>query len=415
MAERAPSPIRNALAAPRFRRLFIANTISRWGDTFNAVALVILVFRLTGSGIKVAGTVAFEIVPVILLGFVAGYVVDRFHRTQVMVAADLGRAAIAFGLAFAHGQLWFIYAAAFGFSSLTVFFNPAASSVIPALVEEDDVVGANSALWSAAVISQIVLAPLAGALVAFAGPGPAFAINGASFVMSAVLLTRLKIPRPAEVPRTSWHQVTEGLRVVRASRFLSVLTGVQAMAALSAGATSALLVVLAEDHLRVGPTHFGFLLAAIGIGAAAGPLLLQRLTREVRTPLFLFGPYLLRGTVDLGLAASSSFVFAVPLLGAYGIGTSTGMIAYNSALQRNVADSVRGRIFAFYDVVWQSSRLLSIGIGGFLADRLGITVVYALGGVLLLCAGALGMFGLSSRQLQSPIGPTKVDSSRMNS
>jgi MFS family permease len=91
-----------------------------------------------------------------------------------MVPADVARAAIAMGLAFSHGSLWAIYLAAFGLSSFAVFFNPAAASVVPALVEEDDVVGANSALWSAAVVSQIVLAPVAGALVGFAGPGIAF-------------------------------------------------------------------------------------------------------------------------------------------------------------------------------------------------------------------------------------------------
>ena len=404
MTTRPKSPLRNALAAPRFRRLFLASTISRWGDTFNAVALVILVFRLTGSGVKVAATVAFEILPVILLGFIAGYVVDRFDRTRVMVAADLGRGAIALGLVFAHDELWFIYAAAFGLSTFSVFFNPAVSSVIPALVEEDDIVGANSALWSAAVISQIALAPLAGALVSFAGPGPAFAINAASYFISAVLLTRLEIPSRTEIAEKSWRQVTEGLRVVRGSRLLSTLTIVQALAALSAGATSALLVVLAQDHLDVGPTRFGILLGAIGVGAAVGPLVLQRFARDTRTPLLLFGPYLLRGIVDLGLATLRNFFGAVVLLGAYGIGTSTGMVTYNSVLQRNVADRLRGRIFAFYDVVWQSSRLLSIGIGGFLADRFGITAVYALGGALLILAAAVGFAGVRSDELRAPIG-----------
>jgi MFS family permease len=82
-----------------FRRLFAAHTISRWGDTFNAVALVIVVFQLTGSGLRVAGTVALEIAPVLLLGFFAGAFVDRHPRRRVMIAADLGRAAVAIGLA----------------------------------------------------------------------------------------------------------------------------------------------------------------------------------------------------------------------------------------------------------------------------------------------------------------------------
>jgi len=196
-----PSPLIRALCSPGFRQFFAARTISQWGDTFNAVAIVILVYRITGSGLKVGGAVAFEIAPVLLLGFVAGAAVDRLSRRRVLVTADLVRAGIAALLAVFHSQLWTVYAAAFGLSAFSVFFHPAAASVLPALVGEVGVVGANSAVWSAAVISQIALAPTAGALVASAGAGPAFALNAVSFLASAALLTRLRLPaRPQPRP-----------------------------------------------------------------------------------------------------------------------------------------------------------------------------------------------------------------------
>ncbi len=386
------SGLRRALAHAGFRRLFAAQTISRGGDTFNSVALVILVYRLTGSGLKVAGTVAFEIVPVVVLGFVAGAVADRYPRRRVMVGADLGRAGIALVLVFFHDQLAVVYLAAFSLSAFSVFFNPAAASILPALVPAEDVVGANSAVWSAAVISQIALAPLAGALVAIAGPGPAFAVNGLSFFASAALIARLPIAgRAAVVAEKYLHDVAEGLSAIRASRFLCVLAGVQGLAALSAGATSALLVVLASEHLDVGPGQFGLLIAAIGIGAGLGPLVFQRVVDDVRRPSFIFGPYLLRGAVDLVLAASSRFAVALGALSLYGVGTSTGNVTYNSVLQTTVPDRLRGRVFAFYDIVWQAARLLSIGVGGVLADQLGISAVYWAGGGLLLVAGGVGL------------------------
>jgi MFS family permease len=395
-----------ALATPAFRRLFLAQTISRWGDTFNAVAVVILVLRLTGSGLKVAGTVAFEIAPVLLFGFVAGAVVDRNPRRRIMVTADLGRAAVAVTLAAFGRDLAVIYAAAFGLSVGTVFFNPAAASLLPSVVDRDDLVAANSALWSAAVISQVALAPLAGALVALAGAGPAFLLNAASFVISAALLRGLPVlASPAPASRRHLGDVAEGLRIVRRSRFLGTLAGVQALAALSAGATSALLVVLAERHLHVGAGRFGLLIAAIGVGAGLGPLLLRRLIADPRRPGVLFGPYLLRGGVDLTLAASSNFGVALGALGVYGVGTSTGMVTYNSLLQTTLPDRLRGRIFAFYDVVWQAARLASIAGGGVLADAFGIRVVYALGGALLLAAGGLGLARLGADDLSAGSAP----------
>lgn len=403
-ADRKPSPLRRALARPAFRRLFVAQTVSRWGDTFNAVAFVIVVFELTGSGLKVSGAVVMEIIPVLAFGFIAGTTIDRLPRRRVMITADIGRAVIAALLALNPDHLWALYAAAFGLSALSAFFNPAAASITPDLVDEDELVGANSAVWSAAVLSQIVLAPVAGAVVAWAGASTAFAINAASFLVSAAALARLRVPnRPRTRTQSRWAEAFEGVQVIRRSRFLATLASVQALAALSAGATSALLVVLAQRHLAVEASGFGLLLGAIGIGAATGPLVLQRLVTDVRRPSLLFGPYLLRGLVDLILATFSSFAVALGALTAYGIGTSTGNVTYNTALQATTPERLRGRVFAFYDIVWQTARLLSIGIGGVLADQLGIRGVYVAGGVLLLAAGLIGIARVPTAQMQQPV------------
>jgi len=148
--------------------------------------------------------------------------------------------------------------------------------------------------------------------------------------------------------------------------------------------------VLAEEHLDVGPGQFGLLIAAIGVGAGFGPLVVHRFVDDVRRPRFLYGPYLLRGVVDLVPAASSRLPVTLGALTVYGVGTSTGNVTYSSVLQTTVPDRIRGRVFAFYDVVWQSCRLASIGIGGVVADRLGITAVYGLGAPSSSPAAAFG-------------------------
>jgi MFS family permease len=382
--------------------MFAARTASQWGDTFNTVAIVILVYRLSGSGLAVAATVIFEIVPVLLLGFLAGAVVDRMARIRVMVAADLARAMVAGILAAFGHDLWVVYAAAFTMSGSTAFFNPAAASVLPA-VAGDDLLGANTVIWSTAVISQIALAPVAGLLVATAGAGPAFALNSVSFLVSAALLAGIRVPLTHAPPKQRHlADIREGFAYLRSSRLLTTLAAVQGLAALSAGATSALLVVLVERHLHLGPAHFGVLLAAIGIGAGVGPILLGRFRHNVARPALLFGPYVLRGLVDLSLAAFSSFAGALSGLAVYGIGTSTGNVTYHTTLQTAVPDERRGRVFSFYDVVWQTGRLVSIGVGGALADTLGITAVYYLGGALLLLAATVGFTRLRTSDLQPP-------------
>jgi MFS family permease len=386
------------LASSGYRRLFAAQTISRWGDIANTVALVVLVFQLTGSGLKVSGVVIAEILPVLLLAPVAGMVADRLPRIRVMVAADLSRTGLAALLPLASGHLAAVYAVAFGLSAGGVFFNPAAASVLPAVVSEDELIAANSGLWSAAVISQIALAPLAGAVVTAWGVAPAFYFNAATFAASALTLVRLRLPSlpPPSAGGSLARGALAGGRLLIRDRMLRLLALVQFLAALSAGATSALLVVLAERHLHAGPGGYGLLLGAIGAGAALGPVLLARLTSNPRRPALVFGPYLLRGAVDLFLAATRSLSAAIGALTLYGVGTSSGMVTYNSLLQAKTAPEIRGRVFAGFDMIWQTGRLASLSLGGVTADALGIRAVYALGGALLLLAGATGLAGLAT-------------------
>jgi hypothetical protein len=95
MSGRRRQGLRTVLAKGGYRRLFAAQTISRWGDVASTVALVVLVFQLTGSGLGVSGVVIAEILPVLLFAPIAGAVVDRLPRVRVMVAADVWRTVLA--------------------------------------------------------------------------------------------------------------------------------------------------------------------------------------------------------------------------------------------------------------------------------------------------------------------------------
>lgn len=389
-----PRPgLRAVFAQPAYRRLWAARTVSQWGDTFNFVALALLIYDLTGSGLGVTGVVVAEILPVLLLAPIGGALVDRMSRVSVMLGSDLFRLVLMVLLALWHDAPAGVYAIAFAMSVGAVFFNPAAGSILPAVVDKDALVAANSGIWTAAVLSQIVLAPLAGLLVIGVGYGPAFTINAISYGVSALVLRGLHVTGPVErvQRRRLLAETREGVRVLLSQRLLRALAIGQLLAALSAGATSALLVVLAQEQFGVTGGGYGLLVGVIGIGAALGPLAMLRLIRDPAQPLFVFGPFALRGLVDLVLATVTAIPIAATSLVVYGVATSTGAITFNSMLQAETADGVRGRVFASMDVLWQGGRLVSLGVGGVLADLYGIQVVYYLGGALLLAAAAAGL------------------------
>jgi MFS family permease len=363
--------------------------------------------QLTGSGLGVSGVVIAEIVPVLLLAPLAGLLVDRLSRVTVMVAADLARMVLAAVLAVWHGDIAVVYGVSFGLAAGAVFFNPASGSLLPSLVKDDELVEANSGIWSTAVLSQVLLAPLAGLLTETAGYGWAFAANAASFASSALLLSRLRAseaPRPAPITNI-WTQGREALRLMGRDRLLRALAVAQTLAALSAGATSALLVVLAARRLHASGGGYGLLLGAIAAGAFTGPILLTRLPgRRSRSPAIVFAAFGLRSLVDLVLASVTALPAALGALACYGIGTSTGNVAFSTVIQSQVADRLGGRVFSAFDLIWQSMRLASLLVGGLLADTAGIRAVYYLGAILL-AAAALAGFTSSGHPREPATGP----------
>jgi len=360
--------LRRLLSQPTYRRLWLARTISQVGDVAQFTTLALLLVALTGSGLGVSGAVLAEIAPALLLAPLAGSLVDRLPRVKVMVAADLARVLVAGALAIWHDNVPIAYAVAFGLS-----------------------VAANSGIWTAAVTAQILIAPVVALLAVNVGFGAAFAINAVSFALSATVLRGLHEPertKPVQVSSPFAH-ARQSLAALAALPLLKALAAGQFLAALSAGATSALLVVLAQDGLG-GGEGFGVLVAAIGAGAALAPLLLLRRITDQRRPLFVFGPYAVRGVVDLVLAVVTTVPLAAGALLFYGLSTSTGTVTFSSLIQSRVPEDLRGRAFAGFDMLWQTGRLLSLLGGGLLADAVGIRAVYLLGGLLLLAAAAVG-------------------------
>lgn len=388
-----PVTVRVLLRRPGYRRLWLARTASQLGDVAQFTTLGLLLLALTGSGLGVSGAVVAEILPVLLLAPLAGSLVDRLPRVRVLVAADAWRAALAAVLAAWHTEAAVAYAVAFGLSAGSVFFNPAAQSVLPALVADEELVVANSGIWTAAVACQILLAPAAAFVAVRYGFAPAFALNAGSFVFSALVLRGLRLPAtpvPVHAPSVLAH-AREGLAALAGVPLLRALAIGQLLAALSAGATSALLVVLAADRLG-GGGGFGVLLAAIAVGAVAGPALLRRLAPDPRRPLWVFGPYAVRGAVDLVLSVVTALPVAAFAVVFYGLSTSTGNVTFSSLIQSRVPEALRGRAFAGFDVIWQTGRLVSLLAGGVLLDVAGVQAVYVLGGALLLAAAAVGAF-----------------------
>lgn len=384
--------------SPRYFPLWLGQLFSNFGDTLHYIALVVLVFQLTGQGLAVAILVVAEIVPVLLLGPFAGVVIDRFNRKHVLIAADLARAGLVLSLVWPQG-VWHAYLVAAGLAAGNAFFNPTVQAIIPVLTTEDQRLAANSVSWSTGRLVQILAAAVAGGLIAIVGTGAAFTINAATFLISALFISRLPIAAhagqlAAGVQRGLGNYFADakaGLRFAARDPFVSRLLIVQSLASFAVGATGALLIVLSERHLVLESAEFAWLIGAIGLGALLGPLIPNVLANDYRNVKWLFLPYVIRGIGDVLIAIFTPLPVALVIMFVYGLNTSTGMVVFNSTIQGAVPDAVRGRVFTLLDVSWNAMRLMSLGLGGILVDRAGIQPVFWIGGGLLATAGILGL------------------------
>ena len=397
---RATRPYLSIVQNRRYFPLWLGQLVSSLGDTLNYIAIVIYVFQLTGSGFDLAKLSIFQIVPILLIAPVAGVVIDRFSRKKVLIAADVARAVLISGLVFAP-NVESIYAIAVLVAVATTFFRPTVQAVIPALVAEGELLAANSVAWSTEQLVQIIGSALAGGLIVFVGPKAAFVFNAGTFLFSALMVARLEVPAVAipESEQKGWRlyltEMNAGLAYARHDRFVSRMLLVQMLASFAVGGTSALLIVLSEQHLLLPPAGFSTLLIAIGAGALLGPLLLGLFTQNFKDARLMFVPYLIRGVGDIVIAWSASFPLALFLLFVYGLNTSTGMVVYNSQMQLAIPDRMKGRVFTLMDMAWSVMEIASIGLAGLLVDLVGIRLVYYLGGGLLILAGIAGLVLLS--------------------
>ncbi len=298
------NPLLRIMSLRDFRLLFSGATTSLLGDQFALIATPWLVLRLTGNPLILGAILALEGIPRALFMLVGGAITDRLSPRLVMLCSDLIRllltAAMAFVVLTGTVQLWMLYAFALGFGLVAGFAIPASTSIVPMLVENQDLQAGNSLMMGATQLTGFVGPTVAGILIgryasSLLGIGLAFTIDAVSFAVSAACLLlmqsggRLTASPQAAGREDVGRAIVVGMRYLwhdQALRLLFLL-----MAAMNLLFTGPLLVgipVLANQRLTEGATAFGLLMSAFAGGNLAGYLLAGSLPRPAGATMRLF-------------------------------------------------------------------------------------------------------------------------------
>jgi MFS family permease len=387
-----------ALRVRDYRLLWLGLVVSNVGSWMQLVALGWHVYLLTESPLFLGLIGLARAVPVFAFALVGGVVADRADRRRVMIAANA--AALVFsallGLLTIAGvaSVWALLALALLTAASFSFEMPARQSLMPELVPREHMVnaiGLNAASFNAAGVVGPALAAL---VIGWLGIGAAYLINAASF-LAVILATRMIHPlsaREGAVPGGMLQPLLEGIGYVRRSRVVLALLLTVAVASLLSRPYVQLMPVFARDVLGGDERTLGLLLAASGVGALIGSLLVAFLGAFPGRGLVLLGAGALLGLTLLLFAGSRWIAPSLVLSGLAGLTSTYYLATTNSMLQSTAPPALRGRVISLYSLVVMGFMPLGSMLLGASGSLIGVPLTVALGGlVTLLWAAAVGL------------------------
>jgi MFS family permease len=377
---------------PSFRFLALANFGSGVGTWLAFVALTVDIWDRTESGKWVAALLIADFLPVIVIGVLAGPLVDRLSRRRLMVASDLVRCGVFLALPFANNpRLIIALAGVAGFA--TGFFRPAVYAGLPNLVTDRELPSANALVQSIEAMTTIIGPLIGGILVAASGPDAAYWINSVTFLFSAALLVR--IPNSLlQAARTTtaghWRDLREGFSQIGGSRALLTVLLAWNVGMLANAGVNVAEVKLAKVSFDAGDFGFGLLVGSAGLGVALGSLSAGTWV-ERRGAASVYGFGLLLMAIGIAAAALSPNVWvAAPAVAVSGAGNGIALVCNAVFVQRGAPDRLRGRVFTVLMSSNYAVFLLGMLVAGPLTDEYGARWVWGVAAAFAALAALVG-------------------------
>ena len=397
-----------------FRRVFLAQSVSVFGDGITPVALTFAVLDLTGSGTDLGMVLAAQALPLAGLALVGGVWADRLPRQKVMIASDLVRAAVqaiaAVLLLSGAAQIWQLALLAALHGAAEAFFRPAAGALLPQVVPTPSLQKANALMGMSDNFGWMVGPAVAGTLVALVGAGGAIAVDAATFLVSAAFLTGVRVPAVAKARAAQKFlaELRDGWREIRSRTWLWVMLLRVSLVLCIVIAPFQVLGPLGLTEQGYTAAAWGWITAAFSLGMflGAGFAMRYRPKRPMIT-VTLTGATALLSPLTLALGFGPWALAAVQ--GVRGIAVGVLVAVWNTALQMEVEDEALGRVVAWD---WMASLALwpaGLALAGPLAESLGVTTTSWLS-VVLGSVAAFWVLGVRDVwRMRSRVGARPAD------
>lgn len=413
---------RDVLKNKNFLLLWLGQVISNFGDRLNQMALVALVYqRSPGSAIALAKLISFTIIPVFLIGPIAGAWVDRLNRRNVMIISDIlrGILVLSIPLFIALNQPLLIYLVVFLTFSVSRFFIPSKMAIIPDLVSRDKLLVANTLSDTTQMIGSVIGLVVAGIIVnsRYIGAIGGFYIDAVTFFISAGLIAMIiqrefikgvredikttKMAFESSIRRTVLEEVKEGLKYLARFRDMHFIIKIYFLFMAAVGAASCVVIVFVQETFGTATRDLGLLAMFLAGGLFLGTVVYGRFGQRIEKRKMILLSFITSGMAlilfTFFVRRYPSLFIAVVLSGAVGIGVSPIMVSTNTLTHETIPEEARGRIFSSLEAVIHLAFLVSMFLAAYLSkymDRSWILIVT--GGIIAIC-GLMGVVRAEDR------------------
>ncbi|MBB5342172.1 MFS transporter [Tunturibacter empetritectus] len=403
----APLSMRDVLRVPMMRRLWYAQIISVFGDFLALFAVInVITFRLHATAQQVTGVQIAYMLPIAVLGILAGVFVDRWPLKPTMVSSDSIRACLCLLLIFAT-QIWHYYAILAAISVISSFFGPAQGVAIRSAVPLHGLRSANALMQQVMFGMRIIGPAIAGLMVSYLGAVSCYAFDSASFVGSAMLIASVTFmavgPKAAApTPDTAnssaigkvWLDMKQGFNFILHHAALLFVILAMAAGMFVLGCFGPLIAIYVRDSLHASTKSFAIASAMIGLGMLLGINGLNTFGKKLKDTLLVYSGL-------CGIAVGLVILTLLPhlwstILGNLTIGFSVaGIIVPSQTLfQKATPPELMGRVGSTFMSIIFTAQISGLVLSGFLSQYIGVRQVFALCAamlVVLIVAGKIWM------------------------
>ncbi|HEX9254945.1 MAG TPA: MFS transporter, partial [Candidatus Angelobacter sp.] len=370
----APKPytLKTILRFKPFRTLWLAQFVSVFGDFLALFGVISLItFRWHGTAVQVTTVTIAYILPLAIIGPVAGVFVDHWNVKRLMIASDLIRAALILMLVFVHDvtQISIIFLL---MSAVSSFFLPAQSVTLRTVVPPEGLLAANAMMAQAFYIVRLLSPAAAGALVAWLTEKSCFYLDVVSFVFSAAMISGLAVLRPArsqgeKTVKSLTQDFLAGNKFIFTHAELAFVFIAMAVAMFVLSSFSPLISIYIRDTLHAGTIMFGAVSAMVGVGMIVGTQLVTRLARGRSKANVVLG-----GLFSLGIGAALLGAFRNSPMAALSTFTMGLAIAFvwipaQTMSQQETPPAMVGRVSSTFMSLISISQVFGLLLSGYLA------------------------------------------------